>query len=92
MESAAYDEMRQIEDHHWWFRGRRRMVRPFLGGGQDRDEPATVVEIGCGTGGNFELLRERFAGARILGIDLDPGGLAYCRDRGLDGRVLRGYS
>ena len=30
MESAAYDEMRALEDHHWWFRGKRRMVRPHL--------------------------------------------------------------
>lgn len=41
-----------------------------------------MVELGCGTGLNFELLRERIgAGGRIIGVDLTPEMLAQAQHR-----------
>lgn len=88
MEAAAYDEMHALEDRHWWFRGRRRvaewLVDEALAG---RPDP-TVLEVGCGTGGNLDWLRQRWPAARAVGLDLDPRALAFCRGRGLE-RLLR---
>jgi SAM-dependent methyltransferase len=82
MEREAYDEMRAIEDHHWWFLGKRRMLRPHLRSALT--EPgAIVVEIGCGTGANLALLERDFARARPLGLDRDPHALELCRGRAL---------
>jgi SAM-dependent methyltransferase len=82
MERAAYDEMRALEDHYWWFRGKRRMVRPHLSSALSNGS-RTVVEVGCGTGANLALLRREFAHARVLGVDRDPHALRLCRERDL---------
>lgn len=93
MESAAYDEMRALEDYHWWFRGKRRMVRPHLRSALSavRAAPgsATVVEIGCGTGANLALLAREFDDVRLLGLDLDPRALGMCRGRELGVQLAR---
>jgi SAM-dependent methyltransferase len=86
MERAAYDEMRALEEGHWWFRARRArsaaFVRRAVAGGARR-----VLEIGCGTGGNLAHLAPRAPGARWYGIDADAGALALCAARGLGGLV-----
>lgn len=45
-------------------------------------EPASVLDIGCGTGALLHELRER--GATVRGLEYSDAALAYCRRRGLD--------
>jgi trans-aconitate 2-methyltransferase len=45
------------------------------------DAPAHVVDLGCGPGNSTELLTERFATARIVGIDNSETMLAQARAR-----------
>ena len=40
---------------------------------------ATVLEVGCGTGASTIALAEQ--GAKVVGIDVDPGSLQVARDR-----------
>lgn len=58
MEPHAYEAMARIEGEHWWFVGRRAILRSLI---QDRVRPpenARILEAGCGTGGNLELLSD----------------------------------
>ena len=42
----------------------------------------TVVEMGCGSGANLQLLRERVGSeGRIIGVDMSPGVLGVARNR-----------
>lgn len=55
MDAAYYEQYARVEDEHWWFRARRRIVARVLDGlGLPPD--ARLLEAGCGTGGNLPLL------------------------------------
>jgi SAM-dependent methyltransferase len=46
------------EDRHWWFAGRRAVIGALLDR-MDLPTDPSIVEAGCGTGGNLDMLRER---------------------------------
>ena len=57
MERVIYDRIRTLEGSHWWFTGRRAILKGLIG---DLKLPskARIVEVGCGGGGNIEMLRQ----------------------------------
>src|SRR5262245_32656429 len=61
-----------IEEWHWWFRGRQRILEDVL----QRELPAraarTLCVVGCGPAEGFAWLRP-FAGAagRVIGVDVE---------------------
>jgi SAM-dependent methyltransferase len=67
----------RAERDHFWFRGFRRFVEPFVAAVADR--PLAILDCGCGTGHNLTWLRRY---GRAFGIDLTWAGLAYARDHG----------
>ena len=86
MQPHTYAVMRAVEDSHWWFVGRRRIIESFVARVvSDLDLPASarprILDVGCGTGANLELL-SRFGDA--AGVDISDEALAFCRGRGLE--------
>jgi len=85
MQPHTYAIMREVEDQHWWYVGRRRIITSFVericrelqdeGRGRPR-----ILDVGCGTGGNVEMLA-RFGDAE--GVDVSAEALDFCRARGL---------
>jgi SAM-dependent methyltransferase len=72
-----YKQVYQIEQTHWWFAARRRILLAVLDRlaiGAD-----SVLDIGCGAGTNLDLLSERFAGGSVHGIDIEIEALRFCR-------------
>lgn len=82
MERSAVEEMHRIEDRHWWFQGKRRIVLGTL----DRLLPSLpagpILDLGCGTG---RTLREMDSRRPAAGLDADGACLRYCRARGARG-------
>lgn len=58
--------MADLEDRHWWFVARRRLIAQRLSRGLNLPASAQIMEAGCGTGGNLELL-SRFG--RVSGFE-----------------------
>jgi SAM-dependent methyltransferase len=84
MQQHTYAIMREVEDTHWWFAGRRRILKGLLRQLVSESGVAgrpRILDVGCGTGANLELLGE-FGDAE--GVDVSPDALRFCRDRGLD--------
>lgn len=56
MENHSYQAMAEVETRHWWFCGRRKIIRQYL---QRLKLPhrAQILEVGAGTGGNIQLLQ-----------------------------------
>ena len=57
MERAVYDRMAEIDRDHWWFVGRRRIVTALIEKFRPKAGPLAILEVGCGTGSNIEMLR-----------------------------------
>jgi SAM-dependent methyltransferase len=55
MDATYYHDMARVQDTHWWYRARRRILASLLDGLGLR-KPARVLEIGCGPGGNLAML------------------------------------
>lgn len=55
MERAAYEAMANIEGRHWWFVGRRAILTDVIKT-LAKGERLAILEVGCGTGGNLEML------------------------------------
>lgn len=56
MELAAYQSLRDSQDNHWWFVGRRRIVARLIERFVPLGPKARVLEAGCGYGGNLAML------------------------------------
>lgn len=66
MKQAQIRIHRQLEDIHWWFVGRRHVLRQLLARLADPGD-GFVLEVGCGTGGNLTWLAGR--GYRAVGLE-----------------------
>ncbi len=89
MERHATLEMRAIEDRHWWFRGRRRVLRRDVLAAHRAAPSGAVVDLGCGTGGNLAWLCGLRLGRAVVGIDRDDETLRLAGERGLDVELVR---
>jgi SAM-dependent methyltransferase len=78
VERQVYEEIHAVEDAHWWFRGRRAVVRALLAHA-DLPPRARILDAGCGTGRN---LAEYAALGDVVGVDPAPEAIAFCRERG----------
>jgi len=58
MELSAYESMRDSQDAHWWFVGRRHILRSLINRFVKLPHRATILEAGCGFGGNLSLLED----------------------------------
>lgn len=72
-------ETARAERRHFWFRGFRYFVTPLLRQATAGRSGVTLLDCGCGTGNNLELL-SRFG--RAYGFDLTAVGLRIGREAG----------
>jgi SAM-dependent methyltransferase len=78
MDERLMNAMLELDDRHWWYRGRRRIIRAEL----DRlpvRAGARVLDAGCGSGRTLEELRRY---GEVFGIELDPGAAQKAQERG----------
>ncbi len=69
--------MLEVDEHHWWYRGRRVIIRTEL----DRlplPAPAVVLDAGCGSG---RTMAELVHLGQVRGVELDPEAAELARGR-----------
>lgn len=74
MNREVFELQGRIEEVHWWFRARRHVLLRL--GRELLPEPGTILDCGCGTGGNicaFPPVHRRF------GVDPSPEAIAIAR-------------
>jgi SAM-dependent methyltransferase len=78
MDERLMQTMLEVDEHHWWYRGRRKIIRAEL----DRlnlPTAAQILDAGCGSGRTLEELTDY---GIVHGIELDPEAAAVARARG----------
>jgi SAM-dependent methyltransferase len=83
MQSHHYPILYQVEDTHWWYVGRRRIIQSLVEkicASLDNPSPR-ILDVGCGTGANLKVLA---AYGKAEGVDISPQAVDFCRERGLD--------
>lgn len=79
MRADIYQTMAQVEDAHWWFRGRRAIINSVLQRIALPAEP-NILDAGSGTGGNLKMLR--FYG-RVHAMELEADARELANKRGI---------
>ena len=79
MRPEEHARLAKLEREYWWHVGRRDIVRAVLSRSVGNGGPHRLVDIGCGSGGNLELLREF---GMVVAMDDAPAALSLVRQTG----------
>jgi len=83
MQSHHYPILYQVEERHWWYVGRRRIIQSLVEkicSTPDNSKPR-ILDVGCGTGANLKMLAGH---GRAEGVDISQQAVDFCRERGLE--------
>jgi SAM-dependent methyltransferase len=80
MDRAQYEAMIHAESGHWWFRGRRKVISRLLADMKLRPD-ASLLEIGCGGGGNLPMLSS--FSRKLRAVEPNPVLREHAAGRGL---------
>lgn len=78
-----------MEDAHWWFLARRDILEVILAECARRGSTGTVLDIGCGTGGNTARFALRH---RAIGVEPSPEAVRLARQRFPSLTFVEGYA
>ncbi|HBG26852.1 MAG: hypothetical protein A2Y10_07700 [Planctomycetes bacterium GWF2_41_51] len=84
MESYLYDEIFKMEQKHWWFCAKRKIVLSLIKKYLPLNSPEKdikVYDLGCGCG--MMLMDLSKCGYNALGFESNNLALEYCRKRGV---------
>jgi SAM-dependent methyltransferase len=82
MEATEVRKLTALEDRHWWYRERRRLLARSVAG----LTPGTAVDVGAAGGGNTRVLQR--LGWRVAALEYGTEGARVCAERSIP--VLRG--
>lgn len=78
MQAEQFQLHAEIEQRHWWFVARRKIVRSLIEQLLPANQGLQIIDVGCGTGANVAALAD---GYQCLGIDTSPDAIALARQR-----------
>ena len=79
---SYYEPLASVEDHHFWFQARNRVIGATVGQLTASLAPGyRVLEVGCGTGNVLRTLVAACRTGTVMGIDLFQDGLEVARSR-----------
>jgi len=83
MQPHHYPILYQVEERHWWYVGRRRIIQSLVQKictTLNTSNPR-ILDVGCGTGANLKILATH---GQAEGVDISQQAVDFCRERGLE--------
>lgn len=80
MQADVYKRMNFVEDHHWWYASKRRLIHSLLVnvvGNQIASKK--ILEIGCCTGGNLKYFSNFVRD--LSGLELDAEAVVWAKQK-----------
>lgn len=78
MERVVYEQMAELDQRHWWYRARREVLAALIARNVRPPAGAAILEIGCGTGHNLEMLGQF---GTVDALELDDQARAIAQQR-----------
>lgn len=78
MDARIYSEMAALEQRHWWFAARRKILDKLIST-LSLPADAQILEAGCGTGGNLAMLARH---GRVFGMEENAHALELATAKG----------
>ena len=79
MDSLVLRQHLELEERHWWFVARRRILLDVLERNVDQTGGLHILDAGCGGGATTESLRRY---GSVWGMDISEEAVEYNRERG----------
>jgi SAM-dependent methyltransferase len=89
MQTPQFQLHADIEQRHWWFVGRRRIMSRLVEELLPPSPESVVIDVGCGTGANIAALADRY---RCVGIDSSAEAIELAQHRFPQVRFLTGLA
>lgn len=78
MDRSVYDSMAEIDERHWWYVARRKVLAELIRRKVQPPKNAKLLEIGCGTGHNLKMLG---AFGSVDGLEIDEAARSFAEKR-----------
>lgn len=78
MNKKLLEYFNQIEKQHWWWEGRRQILKQSI----NRKRNLKILDIGCGTGETLTFLKNYLDSPKLYGIDSSPTAIKFAQSRG----------
>jgi SAM-dependent methyltransferase len=82
MQEHHYPIIYEVEESHWWYVGRRKIIQTFVERicSTLQASKRRILDVGCGTGANLKMLGLY---GEAEGVDISEQAVEFCRRRGL---------
>ncbi len=87
MNDYLLDKFNKIEDTHWWWEGRRRLVKNLL----RKRNVKRILDVGCGTGETLSFLNKLYPKAKLFGVDTSSKAVRMSKARGHT-KIFKAYA
>jgi SAM-dependent methyltransferase len=81
MDISLHKKYHEVEESHWWFKGRRKLIEDTLESIFGKDKKLTILDFGCNSGFFVEQLRKK--GHETFGTDVSEESVEYGSAKGI---------
>lgn len=78
MDKSVYLDLIKIQDTHWWYVGRKKLLMNVLVKYINKENRnRNILDLGCGTGAMLKVAKQY---GNVYGMDYNSSAVAYCND------------